>query len=323
MVFGFVRASAEELSIFSGATMGTQYKVTIVGTVLPELHGKIDTKLAHINALMSTYDPKSELSQFNQSRSTDWFNVSAETAHVVSFSLQLSKATQGAFDPTVGPAVNLWGFGPAGRRTKPPTTAEVAAIRHSIGYQQLAVCQDPPAIKKTNPTVYVDLSAVAKGYAVDELSKLLVGEGYNSFLVAIGGEIFARGKKPDGTAWQVGIEEPGQDVKSVKRIFQLVDMAVSTSGEWRNTFQHDGKGYSHIIDPRTAEPVTHDLASVTVFAESNIQTDSLSTALMVMGAETGIKWCDEHHVAALFYIRRDDDDFDAHITDAAKSFEVD
>jgi thiamine biosynthesis lipoprotein len=313
------RANAEELASFSGATMGTRYRVTVVGEVSADLQAKVDTRLAEINSLMSTYDPESELSRFNQWRSADWFEVSDETAEAVEFALQVAKTTNGAFDPTVGPAVNLWGFGPADRRRKPPTTAEIEAVENLIGCGQLAVRIQPAALKKTNPEVYLDLSAVAKGYAVDEISDLLTKEGYDSHLVVLGGEIRARGSKPGNSRWQIGVEEPDQAGEPVRRSVPLVDMAVSTSGDWRNSFKHDGVRYSHVIDPATAKPVTHDLASVTVFAASSMQADAWSTALMVMGAEKGIQWCDAHGVAALFFIRGRDKTIEIRKSAAAKS----
>jgi thiamine biosynthesis lipoprotein len=313
------RADTEELASFSGATMGTRYRVTVVGEVSTDLQAKVDSRLVQINSLMSTYDSESELSRFNQSRSVDWFEVSDETTQVIEFALQVSKATNGAFDPTIGPAVNLWGFGPEGRRRKPPTTVEIEAVESLIGYGQLAVRIQPAALKKTNPEVYLDLSAVAKGYAVDEISELLSNEGCNSHLVVLGGEVRARGSKPDNSPWKIGIEEPDQAGEPVQHLVPLVDMAVSTSGDWRNSFKHDGVRYSHVIDPATSRPVSHDLASVTVFAASSMEADAWSTALMVMGAEKGVQWCDAHNVAALFFIRGGDKTIEIRKSAAAKS----
>jgi thiamine biosynthesis lipoprotein len=317
------RVTAEELNNFSGDTMGTRYRVTVVGEVSPDLQSKVDMRLVKINSLFSTYDPDSELSRFNQLRSKEWFEVSNETVSVVEFALQVAKKTDGAFDPTVGPAVNLWGFGPKGRHGKPPMAEEVEAVRNKIGFEQVAVRSQPPAVKKTNPEIYLDLSAVAKGYAVDEVSELLDDEGYDSYLVVIGGEIRASGEKPDGAEWKIGIEQPDQAGELVQRSLPLVDMAVSTSGDWRNSFQYDGTRYSHIIDPRTSKPVAHVLASVTVFANSSIEADATSTALMVMGPEKGIEWCDTSHVAALFFIRNDRGLTEVRPSEAAKELQVD
>jgi thiamine biosynthesis lipoprotein len=317
------RVTAEELNSFSGDTMGTRYRVTVVGKISPELQSKVDARLAEINSLFSTYDPDSELSRINESRSKEWFEISDETARVVEFALLFAEATNGAFDPTVGPAVNLWGFGPKGHRKKPPTAKEVEAVRSKIGFQQVAVRSQPPAVKKTNPEIYLDLSAVAKGYAVDETCDLLAGEGFDSYLVVIGGEIRACGMKPDATEWRIGIEEPDQAGKPVQRSVPLIDMAVSTSGDWRNSFQHDGVRYSHVIDPRTGKPVAHKLASVTVFANSSMEADATSTALMVMGPHKGIEWCDTNKVAALFFIRNDSVLTEVRPSEAARALQVD
>jgi FAD:protein FMN transferase len=319
LAFQSVTASAADLSSFSGATMGTRYRVTVVGDVSTDLQTKVDSRLAEINSLMSTYDPESELSRFNKSQSNDWFEVSDETAKVVEFALQVSKATDGAFDPTIGPAVNLWGFGPAGRRGKPPSRSEIEAVKNLIGYQQLTFRSKPPALKKTNSEICLDLSAVAKGYAVDEISYLLANAGYDSHLIVLGGEVHARGTKPHGAKWEIGIEEPDQAGEPMRRSVFLVDMAVSTSGDWRNSFNHDGVRYSHVIDPITAKPVVHKLASVTVFANSSMQADAWSTALMVMGADRGTEWCDARDVAALFFIRGGDKTIEIRKSAAAKS----
>lgn len=285
--------------------MGTRYRVTVIGELSPGLQNRVQSRLAKINELMSTYDPNSELSRFNRSQDTGWFEVSPETAKVVGFSLEVAERTNGAFDPTVGPAVNLWGFGPEGRRKEPPWAEEIDAVRSKIGFQQIAVRQEPPAIRKASSEVYLDLSAVAKGYAVDEISELLSDAGYESHLVVIGGEIRAHGAKLGGSKWKIGIEEPDQAGKPVQRSVELVDRAVSTSGDWRNSFKHEGLRYSHVINPRTAKPVEHQLASVTVIAKSSMEADACSTALMVMGPDDGIQWCDTNNVAALFFIRND------------------
>ena len=175
LVLGNNVAIAQGLVTFSGATMGTRYAVTIAERAdIKELQKKVDARLAEINGEMSTYDKESELSRFNQSTGLDWFTVSADTARVVKFALDVAKSTKGSFDPTVGPAVNLWGFGPDGRRKEPPSENEIAEVLARIGYQNLEVREEPPALRKKRADLYLDLSAVAKGYAVDEVAKLLV-----------------------------------------------------------------------------------------------------------------------------------------------------
>jgi FAD:protein FMN transferase len=305
-LFVFVEglSAANDLVTFTGATMGTRYSVTIPSRDdVAELQQKVDGRLREINGQMSTYDEGSELSRFNQYQGDDWFAVSTDLAQVVKFALKVAESTDGAFDPTVGPAVNLWGFGPDGRRKQPPSEAEIAAARERIGYENLEVRAEPPALKKKRPDLYLDLSAVAKGFAVDEAGDLLARAGCRDSLVVVGGEIRASGRKPDGSHWKIGIEQPDSKGQALERKVQIEDMAIGTSGDWQNSFGHDGVRYSHVIDPRTARPVIHHMAGATVLAGRAIKTDAWATALMVMGDERGIQWCDRNKVAALFFIR--------------------
>lgn len=299
--------AAQELVSFTGATMGTRYTVTIAERQdVAEIQKSVDALLVKINKQMSTYDPDSEVSRFNQSTGTDWFTVSPETATVVAFALKVAQESGGAFDPTIGPIVNLWGFGPEGRRKKPPTDAEIAKVLERVGYKKLAVRKDPPALRKEIPGIYVDLSAVAKGFAVDEITELLVRANCPKSLVVIGGDIRANGMKPDGSPWQIGIESPDGAGKAVERKVPLRYTAVSTSGDWNNSFKHDGQRYSHVIDPRTGRPVPHKLASVTVYADQSMHADCWDTMLLVLGEEQGLKWCEKHDVAAMFFSRHPD-----------------
>lgn len=295
---------AQQLATLSGSTMGTRYAVTVPERDgRPELHRKITARLSSINKLMSTYDPKSELSRFNSHPGTEWYPVSPETAHVVQFALQVAADTGGALDPTIGPLVNVWGFGPEGRRHKPPDEKEIGEVENRVGYRKVEARKDPPALRKKQADVYLDLSAIAKGYAVDQLVELLDAEGITNALVAIGGDIYAHGRKPDGSAWQVGIEKPDAPNRLHANRLNLCDLAVSTSGDWRNAFEHEGTRYSHVIDPRTARPVQHDVASVTVVADSSMEADATDTALLVMGYRKGLAWCENHNVAAIFLVR--------------------
>ncbi len=302
------RPARSSLSVltFEGPTMGTAYQCSVVSSrVTQSLQQAVGSRLAEINRQMSTYDAESELSQFNQHETETWFSVSHETAEVVRFALEIAKATDGAFDPTVGPAVNLWGFGPEGRRRDPPSDDAIAQARQRIGYQQVEVRIDPPALRKTNPQVYVDLSAVAKGYASDEIGRLLQEQGVSSYMVEIGGEVATRGTKPDGAPWRIGIEKPDSAGRSIQMVVELSGDAVATSGDYRNFFQLDGTRYSHTIDPTTSRPVTHNLATVTVRADTCMEADALATALLVMGPERGYDWSEDHDIAAFFVERSD------------------
>lgn len=297
----------------AGRTMGTTYHATFDFNAYDwteqKIQQAIDGRLAEINSRMSTYDPESELSRFNASRSTEWFPVSAETAKVVAAALDIAQRTGGAFDPTVGPVVNLWGFGPAGRRKAPPSDDEIQTALAQVGYQAIHVQSDPPALRKTNPEAYLDLSAIAKGYAADEVVRLLCpNTKYNTLaaMVEIGGEVRTHGTKSkrDGTPWRLGIERPDSDARLITKVVEIDNGdALATSGDYRNFFEHQGRRYSHTIDPATGRPVEHRLATATVRAPTCIEADALATALLVMGPEVGLDWANRHGVAAVLIER--------------------
>ena len=288
---------------FSGSTMGTYYRVqAFCAAPVAGLEARLDTTLAAVNAEMSTYLPDSALSQFNQAPVGDWVPVAADLADVVSAARKLSEMSTGAFDVTVGPLVNLWGFGPeeAGGIPEP---AAIDAARERVGYHHLDVRLSPPALKKQAP-VYVDLSAIAKGHGVDRLARVLLESGCESYLVDIGGEVRAGARKPDGQPWRIGVEVPdARQVGGVQRVVPLVEFAVATSGDYRNFLEAGDRRYSHTIDPRTGAPVRHELASVTVLAPTAMSADGLATLLNVLGPVAGLEFSEQHSVAALFIIR--------------------
>jgi thiamine biosynthesis lipoprotein len=289
-----------------GTTMGTSYLVKIA-RLPPEIPQKqlqaaIDTRLEKINEQMSTYRPMSEISRFNRSSGLDWFEVSTETAQVVHAALFVSAETQGAFDVTVGPLVNLWGFGPDPGDRVVPRRIEIDAARAKIGRQYLKVRMSPPALRKIHADLQVDLSAIAKGFAVDMIAELLEHDGIASYLVEIGGEIRTRGLKKNGRAWTVGIARPDPDRRMVQEVILLHDHALATSGDYRNLFAQNGKRYSHTIDPKTGWPVAHHLASVTVVADRCMQADAWATAFMVLGPEKGYDLAVARNLAVLFLV---------------------
>ncbi|QDU90013.1 Thiamine biosynthesis lipoprotein ApbE precursor [Pirellulimonas nuda] len=306
---GFFRAEVYKLS---GPTMGTRYNVSVVlpadgnAAEVARLQSLVDGLLKTVNDQMSTYQADSELSRFNAQQGTDWFEVSPETAAVVQLALEVAEQTQGAFDPTVGPVVNLWGFGPDGRRDAPPTDAQIAAALARVGYRKVEARSEPPALKKSAPDVYLDLSAIAKGYGSDAVSELLLGEGVGSSMVEIGGEVRTRGAKPDGSPWRIGVEKPDSEGRTVEAVVELRDGALATSGDYRNFFEEGGKRYSHTIDPKTGRPVTHTLATVSVRTPTCAEADALATGLLVMGPRAGYDWCEQNEVAALFIERTDE-----------------
>ena len=296
------------LVVISGATMGTYYRVNAV--VNPddpskeELHNSIQKTLNHINRLMSTYLPDSEISQFNQSNQTDWFPVSDDTAFVVDNALKIFHQSDGAFDITVAPLIELWGFGRAKGRPAPPTALEIEAAMRHVGSDHLEVQLDPPSLRKSDPKLQIDLSAIAKGFAVDQITIMLEQSGIDNCLVDIGGEIRALGRKPGNNPWMVGIESPNPDEEAIQRTLPLDNRALATSGDYRNYLEFEGKRYSHEIDPRTGYPIEHDLVSASVMAGNCMTADAWATALMILGPAPGTEVTRRMQLPALLITKK-------------------
>lgn len=290
----------------AGSTMGTRYELKLVPdpgqTVPADFPVRVETLLADINRQMSTYDPDSELSRFNRNPSNDWIPASPELVTVAEEGLRLGQLTDGAFDITIGPLVNLWGFGPEPRPDQVPSEAAISQARQQVGFRMLQLRHQPPALKKARPDLSVDLSALAKGYAVDQLAALAERHGIQHFLVSIGGDVRAKGHNGHGQAWTIAIERPVPGQRAVQRLLRLNDQAVSTAGDYRNFFEQDGQRYAHILDPRTGWPVARTVASVTVIAASDLEADATDTALMAAGAERGWQLAVAHHIAAFFIL---------------------
>ena len=291
---------------FTGSTMGTTYDLKLVpapGQTIPgDFQAQIDRLLVRVNQRMSTYDPDSELSRFNRNPSTDWVAVSPELLEVVTEALRISELSGGAFDITVGPLVNLWGFGPESRREEPPADRAIAQARERVGYWRLHARAEPPALKKDRADLYVDLSGIAKGYGVDQLAALVETTGIQDYLVSIAGEVRVKGKNGQGQPWTIAIEKPVPGQRAVERLIRPGDRGVSTSGDYRNFFEREGRRYSHIIDPRTGRPIPQTLASVTVLGARSMEADAIATALMAAGAEPGFRLASEHRLAAYFLL---------------------
>lgn len=275
----------------SGSTMGTYYRVSL--PALPEgmqkaaLQASLGSKLDRIDALMSTYRDDSEVSRFNQSRETAWFPVSIDTATVVTAALDVFAESNGAFDITVAPLVNLWGFGPGDREEKIPDNRQIQDLLETIGSRHLEVRLEPPALRKHKEALQIDLSGIAKGFAVDALATELENLGLRNYLVDIGGEMRAAGHKKNQTPWNIAIERPTANQHGIQTTLPLRDIAIATSGDYRNCFDVDGQRYSHEIDPRNGHPIRHQLVSVTVLDSSCMRADAWATALIVLGPDRG------------------------------------
>ena len=297
----------------TGRSMGTSFTIEITDEIAnvdvrdrERLQAEIETTLSDIEARLSTYRPDSELSVLNESRPSGWFEISDALCTELADAQRLSATTGGAFDPTVAPLVELWGFGASGIVVTPPPAEAIEAELSAVGYEHLELdCNRPAALKRA--PLSVDLSGYAKGYAVDELAELLERYGVNNFLVELGGELKLRGSNADGELWSVAIERPPPGGRSVQSIVRLTDVAVATSGDYRNFFEHEGQRYSHTIDPRTGRPVTHSLAQVTVLADSAAEADAMATALLVLGPNRGLAFAERENLAAYFLLRDDDD----------------
>ena len=289
----------------SGLTMGTYYAVTYAGAsrCASGLTDAFEDELESVNAQMSTYLPTSEVSRFNASSDLGWVPVSNELAKTVALAQMLSKQSQGAFDVTVGPLVNVWGFGPDERLT-PPSEEEVALALARVGFAKLMVNVESPALKKQQSDVSIDLSAIAKGHGVDRLAGVLESRGCEHFLVDIGGEVRTRGHNESGSDWRVGIELPDGS-GSVQRVLHLSGQAVATSGDYRNFTMAAGQRLSHTTDPRLGRPVDHDLASVTVVAASAQLADGYATLVSVLGPEAGLRFADSQRLAVFMIVRRE------------------
>ncbi|MFK8115136.1 MAG: FAD:protein FMN transferase [Rubripirellula sp.] len=315
LIFTCVCVHAEEMLRFSGETMGTKYSVKVFDP--PEFDEDIriavDGVLRRVNDQMSTYLKSSEISQFNESDSTDWFEVSAEFASVVDFALQLSEKTDGAFDVTVGPLVNAWSFGPTERTLSVPDAEQLESLQEMVGYEKLSVRLEPPALKKSVAGLRVDLSAIAKGHGVDRVVELLNESGAKHVFVEIGGEVRTSGSK-SGQWWKVGIQLPDAQTDDVMIAHSLStsagdDHSMATSGDYRNFFEADGVRYSHTIDPRTATPIDHALASVSVVTDSCMEADGWATAINVLGPNRGLEIAEAEKLD-VFLISRGSDGFD-------------
>ena len=299
-------SEADDYARVRGSTMGTYYAITCRCPKISaeQIDVLVTAELERINAQMSTYLPDSELSRFNSAPLNDWLPVSVELIGVIDAALRISALSGGAFDVTAGPLINLWGFGPDGPPHTTPTEAAIADARQRTGSAFLQLNESRSTLKKTR-SVYVDLSAIAKGHGVDRLAALLVRQGCTDYLVDIGGEVIGHGVNPTGSVWRIGIEVPDPErLAAVQRVLSLADRAVATSGDYRNFLDLEGKRVSHTIDARTGYPVSHDLASVSVIHESAMWADGLATALNVLGPEAGFELAAKERLAAFFVIRQ-------------------
>ena len=310
VVIPFNTALADEkLVAIEGRTMGTTYHIKWVADAketdqhAQNIKSKVDQLLVDINQAMSTYIPDSELSLFNKEPSGTEQQVSSALYELLVKAQRISDSSNGAYDVTVGPLINLWGFGPDKKVIKAPSDETISQVRKRVGYEHLKLLGDNTIRKEAD--LYIDLSSIAKGYAVDKVATLIADNGYTAYLVEIGGELITTGQKPNAEPWRIAIESPTQG-RVIQRIVTVNDTAVATSGDYRIYFEEDGVRYSHIINTKTGKPITHTLASVSVLADTCAQADALATAFLAMGLEKSYNYAVENGIEAFFISKKDD-----------------
>ena len=284
---------AKKEHLIQGRTMGTTYHIKVVTGYFQGVSGvkeKIEKRLVEINTAMSTYQKDSEISRFNEFTQTGRkFKISEDFYRVMKTAQAIYRLSDGAWDGTVNPLVDLWGFGRGGLKNKVPMESAISAILPNIGFENIEVLE-PGFLLKKRAAVTLDLSSIAKGYGVDQVADTIRKEGFQHYLVEIGGEVFASGYSKDGKLWRIGINRPQEDAAfdEVYKAVNLYNRAFATSGDYRNFFEVDGVRYSHVIDPRTGYPVSNGVVSVSITADNCTLADGLATAVMVMGAEKGL-----------------------------------
>ncbi|MFW2541999.1 FAD:protein FMN transferase [Primorskyibacter sp. 2E107] len=307
----------------SGLTMGTGYNIVAVdhGKSVDKaaLQGAIDGALSDVTAQMSNWDATSEISRFNAAAKGESLTVSRELAEVMQAASDVHRASMGTFDVTVGPLIDLWGFGAGKGHGALPSDAQIAQAMGCCG-QERSVAQSGNTLTKTNDGAEVYLSAIGKGYGVDHVARAISAFGITDYMVEIGGDLVTAGRNPEGQPWQIGIETPQSFDRGIMQVVGLSDLGMATSGDYRNYFEADGQRYSHIIDATTGRPVTHDTASVTVLTDNAMLADAWATALLVLGRERGMKIANDRDLAVLFVDRAGDETKSGFKTAASNRF---
>lgn len=304
---------------FEGKTMGTTYHIKYIddgqieNLAKPEeVQQQLESVLKMVNNEMSTYQKNSQISEFNHFRQVDTpFPVSRDFALVVEEAIRLNKVTEGALDITVGPLVNLWGFGPDKRLNKEPTVEQINEKAKSVGIEKVSVSfenndkNDKGILVKKEAGLYLDLSSIAKGFGVDKLAEYLDQLGLQNYLVEIGGELRGKGNNLQSQPWRIAIEKPEFTQGTSQITVPLHNLGMATSGNYRNYFEDEqGNRLSHIIDPKTLRPISHNLASITVFSPSTMTADGLSTGLFVLGPEKALEIAERENLAVFLIIKK-------------------
>ena len=293
---------------FEGTTMGTSYSIKVIdkedSKKILNLGKRIDSVLVDVNNKMSTYIPTSELSVLNSTKSNDWINLTEDLAHVLNTSKRISEESGGSFDITVGPLVNLWGFGPIKKDDEIPDQKLIDETLKYVGIDKIELDYSGKRIRKINPNVYCDLSAIAKGFGVDKVSLFIESLGIKDYMVEIGGEVRTKGKNVNNELWHIGISSPSSE--GLQKILEISDHSIATSGDYYNYFEKDGVRYSHTIEPKTGKPITHNLASVTVIDKDCEEADAYATTIDVMGPDAGYEFALKYKLPVFMIVREKD-----------------
>ncbi|MCG7388595.1 FAD:protein FMN transferase ApbE [Pantoea sp. ACRSB] len=321
------KATPQQAMVLEGKTMGTVWRVSLAGVDAARKAGlqqAIQQQLDADDQTLSTWKPDSVLSRFNRYQGSAPQPVSADMADIVTESLRIGAKTGGAMDITVGPLVNLWGFGPAKQPAHTPTDAEIAAAKAQTGLQHLRVIETVEGqwLQKDLPGLYVDLSTMGEGYATDHLARLMEREGINNYLVSVGGAVLSRGQNAQGQSWRVAIQKPTDSENAVQARVDLQGHGISTSGSYRNYYELDGKRISHVIDPATGRPIEHKLVSATVIATTALEADGWDTGLMVLGSEKAKALALQQHLA-VYLISKEGDKFVSWMSPQFAAFLID
>jgi thiamine biosynthesis lipoprotein len=296
---------------FSGETMGTSYNIVAIDKTADlssdALETAITAALAKVNSQMSNWDPNSEISRFNSATTTDAVKISPELNNVMTAAYAIHDKSEGLFDVTLGPLIEIWGFGARTPDSPVPADEKIAAALDVVGQSKVLTLDSQAAtMTKHLPETSVYLAAIAKGYGVDQVAAVLAGAGINDYMVEIGGDLVTAGQNPSGEDWRIGIERPDAASRTIEEIVNVSGLGMATSGDYRNYFEQDGIRYSHIIDGVTGRPITHETASVTVLAENAMLADGWATALLALGQERGLRIAESEGLAVLFIARSPD-----------------
>lgn len=292
-----------------GRTMGTTYHIKYFSNDESvdqvKLQQQIDNELKAVNQSMSTYIEDSEINTFNKLPANQVMPITEDFRAVVSESIRLGKSTK-TLDVTMGPLIDLWGFGPDKKPTKRPSDAALAAMIEKIGVDKLILNEQ--GLAKTVDGLELSFSATAKGYGIDKVAQLLERHNISNYMVEIGGELRIGGEKPNSQDWKIAIEQPDAPAgeRKVHRVLAPNTNGIATSGDYRIFYKMDGEIYTHLIDPVTGMPIKHDLVSVTVLHPSAMTADGLATALTVMGMQKAKAYAEEHNLPVYLMAKSDD-----------------